>query len=426
MSDDPFRDGEDAPEIPSDASDISNQVESDTLNDSPPELSEDTHGKTGEELAGQGAAEENEDVPEDVPEGTSVDTPEDTFSAVPEDVPDASLHASEEGSPSENQDSIPEDSPEDLPGASAEMTSRETDEDVSEDALAERSDGDFPERSEERTTGGSVHPSATEAPEHQAATRADGNSDDTVETPSEVQEDAPLQHPSSQSEEQPLDNAAHQEDPLQGHPTEGRETRSDGQPIEIPSDQAATSQDGQAHPEGLETDDATGRYEEVHSGHDVPGASDYFSDSQRAMETLPDFKPENWERLSLDDRKESIERLADYNDDILGIEHKPSIDYYGGDAPGEYGAFSGAKNSLAINERNLDDGPETADTVSHEFRHAYQYQRAQNPVSERDLLFSENFDNYVSPEQDYSGYKDQILESDARDYAQRFRDRINS
>jgi hypothetical protein len=247
-----------------------------------------------------------------------------------------------------------------------------------------------------------------------------------VEAPSEVQEDAPLQHPLGQSEEQPLDNAAHPEDPLQGHPTESRETRSDGQPIEIPSDQAATIQNGQGHTEGRETDDATGRYEQVHSGHDVPGESDYFSDSQRAMETLPDFKRENWERLSLDDRKESIERLADYNDDILGIEHKPSIDYYRGDAPGDYGAFSGERNSLAINERNLDDGPETADTVSHEFRHAYQYQRAQNPVSERDILFRENFDDYVSPEQDFSGYKDQILESDARDYAQRFRDRINS
>jgi hypothetical protein len=308
-----------------------------------------------------------------------------------------------------------------------EATSRGTDEDVSEDALAERSDGGFPDRSAERATGDSVDQTTdeTEASEHQAATPADGNPGDTVEAAPEVAEDAPLQHPSGQSEEQALDTAGHPEVPFQAQATEDRETRSDGQPIDIPSDQTATSQKGQAQTEGLETDDATGRYAQVHSGDDVPGETDYFSDSHRAMETLPDFKPENWERLSLDDKKESIESLADYNADILGIEHKPSIDYYEGDAPGDFGAFSGARNSLAINERNLSDGPEAADTVSHEFRHAYQYQHAQNPVSERDLLFSENFDNYVSPEQDFAGYKDQILESEARDYAQRFRDRVN-
>lgn len=153
-------------------------------------------------------------------------------------------------------------------------------------------------------------------------------------------------------------------------------------------------------------------------------AEDGHSDSEHALETLPDFRPENWERLSLDDKKESIERLADYNEELLGIEHKPTIDYYSEEAPGDYGAFSQETNSLAINERHLDDGPETADTVAHEFRHAYQYQHAQNPENELDLAYRDNFSNYVAPDQDYAGYKEQVLERDARDYAQRLRDRL--
>lgn len=417
MSDDPFRDGEDAAANPAEALDISDQVESDTLDDSPPEVSEDTHGMTDEELAGEDVADENENVPEDVPGESSVDTPEETFSALPEDVPDASLHASEGGRPSENQDSIPEDSPEDLPPAFAETTPRGTDEYVSEDALAERSDRDFQEQSEERTTGDSVDQSATEDSEHHAATRTDGYSGDPGETTSEVQEDA-LQHPSGQSEEQPLDTAQPPEAPLQAQATDGREPPSDGQSIEAPSDQPATNLKGQSPPEGIETDDGSGLHEQVDSGYDVQREIDHLSENPGGVENLPDFEPERWDRMSMDDRKESIERLADFNADILGLEHKPSLDYYQAESPGEYGGFSPETNSLRINERKLDDGLETADTVSHELRHAYQYQHAQSPESEQDLLFRENIENYVAPEQDFTAYRDQILESDARDYAQ--------
>lgn len=159
---------------------------------------------------------------------------------------------------------------------------------------------------------------------------------------------------------------------------------------------------------------------------DTPAEADHVSDSQRATESLTDFKPENWERLSLDDKKQAIEQLADYNAELLGIEHRPRIDFYAEEFSGDYGSFSGEDNSLAMNERNLSDGPETADTVAHELRHAYQHQHAQNPMSPQDFQFRENFDHYVAPEQDYAGYKDQLLESDARDYAQRLRESVST
>ena len=37
----------------------------------------------------------------------------------------------------------------------------------------------------------------------------------------------------------------------------------------------------------------------------------------------------------------------------------------------------------------------------------------------------DNFDNYVTPDMDFEGYEDQIVEADARDYAQAYRDMIS-
>ena len=46
--------------------------------------------------------------------------------------------------------------------------------------------------------------------------------------------------------------------------------------------------------------------------------------------------------------------------------------------------------------------------------------------TERDLEFKEGFDNYIRAEDDYQGYKEQLVESDARAYAQAVKDKIGS
>ena len=97
------------------------------------------------------------------------------------------------------------------------------------------------------------------------------------------------------------------------------------------------------------------------------------------------------------------------------------IEYYANDVPGDYGGFDKEKDTLFINENNLQDGPETADTVAHEMRHAYQYIRAEELETNRDLAFAENFARYIRPEQNQSAYEIQIVEKDAALYAQRFK-----
>ena len=165
---------------------------------------------------------------------------------------------------------------------------------------------------------------------------------------------------------------------------------------------------------------------EVNEGNDVPGETNYFIDEAKASEILSPFKQEKWEQLSVQEQKQAIEKLADYNAEILGVEDKPRIVYYNAEDPCDYGGYSAKQNTIYINEYNMNDAAETADTISHEYRHKYQHERADKLETERDLEFKEGFDNYIRAEDDYRGYKEQLVESDARAYAQVVKEKIAS
>ena len=83
-------------------------------------------------------------------------------------------------------------------------------------------------------------------------------------------------------------------------------------------------------------------------------------------------------------------------------------------------------HTIFINAKNLEDAKETADTIAHEMRHAYQYVRAEELIESRDLLYSIGFIRYIQPAQNQSLYEQQLVETDARDYAQRYKDYIQS
>lgn len=165
---------------------------------------------------------------------------------------------------------------------------------------------------------------------------------------------------------------------------------------------------------------------EVNEGADVPGETDYFIDETEARETLSAFRQDSWEKLSVQEQKQAVAKLANYNAKILGVQDKPRIVYYNVEDPTDFGGYSAQKNTIYINEFNMNDATETADTISHEYRHKYQHERAEKLENERDLEFKEGFDNYIRPEDDYRGYKDQLVEADARAYAQVIKDKINS
>ena len=165
---------------------------------------------------------------------------------------------------------------------------------------------------------------------------------------------------------------------------------------------------------------------EIAEGNDDPETTDYFVDEVRADKTMEKFCQGNWENLEPDEKKAAIEKLAEYNYDILGIKEPIKIEYYEKNVEGDYGGYEEESNTLFINIRNLQNGPETADTVAHEMRHAYQHMRAGELETNRDLSFAINFSRYIKPEQNQSAYEQQIVEKDAALYAQRFKKYVES
>lgn len=156
---------------------------------------------------------------------------------------------------------------------------------------------------------------------------------------------------------------------------------------------------------------------EVNQGTDIPGETDYFMDKRKAEDILAPFREENWEKLSVWEQKQAVAQLAEYNAEILGVEDKPAIRYYLREDSSDFGGFSQKHNTIYVNEYNLHDATETADTISHEYRHKYQHERAEKLENERDLAFKEGFEDYIRPEDDYFAYKNQLVEADARKYA---------
>ena len=199
--------------------------------------------------------------------------------------------------------------------------------------------------------------------------------------------------------------------------------------LDVPQDIEAANQ----LTEGLEPADEAADipqeidYDEVYSGldsYDFDGI-DISSDVDRLDSSLESFQPETWENLSVDEQKAAMSDLADYVKDAIGFDKPPQIVYYNNPVEGDYGGYSPGTNTLEVNEYMLYDSGEAADTVAHELWHAYQHERALNPQSVKDYQYQYGFDNYIQPDVDFTAYQDQLVEAEARAFAQQFKDRLS-
>jgi len=148
------------------------------------------------------------------------------------------------------------------------------------------------------------------------------------------------------------------------------------------------------------------------------------SGTEQMDSVLDNFKEDNWSDLSLEEQKQSMTDLADYVAADTGNENPPEITFRADMEEGSYGGYNPETNTLEINENMLGDSEEAADTVAHEMWHAHQQQCALDPTSEKGREYQEGFDNYISPELDFEGYENQMVEAEAREYAQGFKDRL--
>lgn len=151
---------------------------------------------------------------------------------------------------------------------------------------------------------------------------------------------------------------------------------------------------------------------------------DIYEDSERLDSSLENFKPLNWEALSLERRKESISTLAEYVEDVIGFDNPPRIEYYNNHSEGDYGGYNSRTNTLSINEYMLYNSGEAADTIAHELWHAHQRECAENPQLARDYQYQYNFQNYIRPEMGHEAYENQLIEAEARAFAAQFKERL--
>jgi hypothetical protein len=160
-------------------------------------------------------------------------------------------------------------------------------------------------------------------------------------------------------------------------------------------------------------------YDAVFNGldeYDFDG-KDYNQNPEQLNSLLDGFTEDNWANMDLDGQKEQITGLFDYVNDVLELENPPNIEYYNEPEQGNYGGYNSATNTLSINEYMLYDSNEAADTVAHELWHAYQHERASDPQSPKDFLYQAGFDNYIRPGDDFDGYQSQLVEAEARAFA---------
>ncbi len=153
---------------------------------------------------------------------------------------------------------------------------------------------------------------------------------------------------------------------------------------------------------------------------DIPLWTDSTLDT-RMEQCIDTFSSDNWDTISMEGKEHSIQQLADVVTEGLQIQNPPEIVFY--DEPGSTMGYS-LEGEIGININHLDDPAEAADTIAHELRHHWQQEQALDPNSELGRAFQDNFDNYIHPEDDFEAYENQLIEADAREFAEQIRNRV--
>lgn len=139
--------------------------------------------------------------------------------------------------------------------------------------------------------------------------------------------------------------------------------------------------------------------------------------SSETVDCLENFSQNCWDSLSTDERADAIEKLAMALADDLGIKFRPYIRFYEAPVPDNYAEYALSSNKVSFNTFNLGNAEIAAGVIAYEMRRVFQLERANNPQCARDSIFRENFENYTDRSENFSAYKIQPVEKDARSYA---------
>lgn len=147
--------------------------------------------------------------------------------------------------------------------------------------------------------------------------------------------------------------------------------------------------------------------------------------SKEIQESLTSFKETTWNGLDNVEKETAIVALEEAIASSLGINETPRIEFYEGEK-WDCGSYVPDKNLIRVNRNNFDSPLDLVNTIAHETRHAYQFQRACNIENYMDFLYAYNFTHYITPVLTRNGYvnfieyQDQLVEAEARAFADIF------
>lgn len=152
---------------------------------------------------------------------------------------------------------------------------------------------------------------------------------------------------------------------------------------------------------------------------------DFDANAPEIKDELLPFEKSAWENLSELEKATAIDNLTNTLSDKLTLSEKTIVEFYE-DEKTNCGCYLSGENKIRINKNNLDNPKEVVDTIAHEMRHAYQYERANIGETYMDILYRYNFSNYIEPVKvakkyvNFTDYQNQLVEAEARAFAKLF------
>lgn len=142
-----------------------------------------------------------------------------------------------------------------------------------------------------------------------------------------------------------------------------------------------------------------------------------------------------WNERSMKERADAVQTLVCVICGELGVEDYPAVKVEKMNE-NTYALYRETKNEITVNTKVLNGKPEDIiETVSHETYHKYQHKivalyNSMDSEEKKLVLFDKareyysELGNYVSGEKDFKKYKNQALESDAREFAKQEKEKL--
>ena len=123
-----------------------------------------------------------------------------------------------------------------------------------------------------------------------------------------------------------------------------------------------------------------------------------------------------WSEMDSIEREQAIKEFVSYLSKELNLPCPPKPQFYVGEY-NEYGRYNQMNNTVNFNLCHMDDPIKMLETAAHETWHAYQHMKSYSPHTSKDYLYKLNIENYVRPEQAFDIYESQLVEVEARAFA---------